>query len=76
MPNDNPAPDTTAAKLCAEIDLTPEQCNEVLEDKLRHLKPVLECALMTFRRVEETLANGGINWRKLFQRARDRTSSE
>jgi hypothetical protein len=65
----------STAELCTEVALTPEQCNAVLEDKLGHLKPVLECALVTFQRVEETLANGGVNWRKLFKRARERASS-
>lgn len=64
----------TTSELCSDVELTPAQCNAVLEDKLGHLKPALECALITFQRVEETLANGGINWRKLFKRAKDRAS--
>jgi len=74
MRNENEPSDGTSSSLCAEVEMTPEQCNTILEDKLGHLKPVLECALVTFKRVEETLANGGINWRRLFQRAKSRNS--
>jgi len=74
MRNENEIPDVATSKLCTEIELTPEQCNAIVEDKLGHLKPVLECALVTFKRVEESLANGGINWRKIFERARDKAS--
>jgi hypothetical protein len=64
----------SAAELCTEVEMTPAQCNAVVEDKLGHLKPVLECALVTFQRVEEVLANGGIDWRKLFAKAKERVS--
>lgn len=58
----------------AEIMPTPSQGNEILLDKLGHLEPTLKCALATFQRVEEMLANGGVNWRKLFERAKARVS--
>ena len=74
MENNSEMSPTPAAELYTEVELTPEQGNAVLEAKLGHLKPALECALGTFKRVEEVLANGGIDWRKLFQRAKDKIS--
>ena len=56
--------------LCAEVRMTPEQCNVVIEDKLTHLLPILECALASMKQVSERLANGEISWRKLLQNAR------
>jgi hypothetical protein len=50
--------------------LSPTQLNTVIEDKLSHLLPTLEYALRTFERTSDALANGQINWRKLFDKAK------
>lgn len=54
------------------IRMTPVQCNEVLEDKLGHLQPLMESALRSFQRVDTILSNGAINWRKVFKRAKEK----
>lgn len=70
-------PDTGQPRgFCTEVDMTPAQCNEVVEDKLRHLEPVLKCALIVFQRVEHVLANGGFNWRVAFEKAKERVLGE
>jgi hypothetical protein len=61
---------------CSEVEMTPAQCNEVVEDKLVHLEPVLKCALVTFQRVEQALANGAFNWRKVFAKAKKKALDE
>lgn len=58
-------------QLCLEARLTPAQCNEIIEDKLTHLLPVMECALVTFKSVNDRLANGEISWRKLLGKAKE-----
>lgn len=61
---------------CNEVDMTPSQCNEIVEDKLAHLEPVFKCALVVFQRVEHVLANGGFNWRVALSRARKKALDE
>lgn len=60
---------------CAEVQMTPAQCNAVIEEKLAHLEPVFQCTLTSLERVNEVLANGGVNWRRAFQRAKQRVDS-
>lgn len=54
---------------CENVRMTPAQSNEVIEDKLLHLRPVMECALSEITRVRDILANGEISWRRLLDRA-------
>lgn len=54
---------------CENIQMTPAQSNDVIEEKLLHLKPMLECALGEMTRVRDALANGEISWRRLLDRA-------
>jgi len=61
---------TKCGILCEGIQMTPEQSNEVIEEKLRHLAPVFECALAEMLRVRDALFNGEISWRCLLDRAR------
>ena len=61
----------TEHAFCSKVELTPAQCNDVIEDKLAHLLPVMQGALFTFRSVNHRLANGEISWRKLFNRAKE-----
>jgi hypothetical protein len=58
--------------LCDEVQMTPMQCNEVIEDNLTHLMPVMESALSSMERVNASLENGGVSWRRALQRARER----
>lgn len=60
--------------LCAGVEMTPVQCNEVIEGKLAMLVPVLKCTLSAFQRVENILQNGKIDWRKALERAKRRVS--
>jgi len=62
---------TDEVYFCEEVNLTPAQCNVIIEDKLAYLLPVLECALTTFKQVNERLANGEISWRRLLSRAKE-----
>lgn len=57
---------------CTEVEMTPTQCNAVIEDKLTHLLPVAQNTLAIFLRVEDALKNGEIDWRKAFKRAKRR----
>lgn len=52
-----------------EVQMTPIQCNEVIEAKLTHLKPAMEGMLSEMQRLQEGLSNGEIHWRPLLQRA-------
>lgn len=65
-----------ARAFCEEVEMTPSQCNEVVEDKLDHLRPVLQCALDVFQRVEHALANGACNWRVSLANAKKRVLGE
>lgn len=58
---------------CGEVEMTPTQHNEVVEDKLVNLGLVMQCTLTAFRRVEGILQNGKIDWRKALARAIKRT---
>jgi len=62
--------------ICDEVEMTPAQCNDIIEDKLLHLLPLMKQALGTFQRVEHALANGGFSWRKAFENTKKKTSSE
>jgi len=55
--------------VCSEVTMTPVQLNAVIEEKLIHLKPVLECALAELTRARDAISNGEVSWRKLFDRA-------
>lgn len=68
MPNET----TVNDGLCGEVQMTPVQCNEVIEDNLIHLMPVMESALVSMERVNGALENGGISWRRALQRAKER----
>jgi len=57
------------AGICEDVQLTPLQCNAVIEEKLTHLQPVMECALVEIQRLRDGLANGEISWRSLLKRA-------
>jgi len=56
--------------MCAEVVMTPASSNAIIEERMTHLQPVLECALRTLKAVEETLANGGIKWRAALKNAK------
>ena len=56
--------------ICADAGLTPEQCNGIIEDKLTHLLPALQSALLSMKQVNYRLANGEISWRRLLDRAK------
>ena len=56
--------------ICSEVRLTPEQCNEIIEDKLTHLLPALRGALLSMKQVNHRLANGEISWRRLLEKAK------
>lgn len=58
--------------LCEAVVMTPTQHNEVIEDKLTNLVPVLKCTLSAFQRVDEIFQNGGINWRRALERAKQK----
>lgn len=60
---------------CAGVQMTPTQCNAVIEEKLLHLEPVLQCALDSLEHVNAVLANGGVNWRRAFHRAKQRVNA-
>lgn len=60
---------------CAEVQMTPTQCNTVIEEKLDHLEPVFQCVLSSLEHVSDVLANGGVNWRRAFQRAKQRVDA-
>jgi len=57
------------AGLCEEVQMTPVQCNEVIEKQLEHLQPALECTLAEMERLKEGLSNGEISWHDLLKRA-------
>ena len=65
-----PSEESEREGFCAEVEMTPTQCNEVIEDKLTNLLPVMNCTLSSMRRVEDLLANGRIDWRKALERAK------
>lgn len=62
---------TAERDVLESVCMTPVQSNEVIEEKLLHLRPVLEGALSELERVRAALANGEISWRRLFDRALD-----
>ncbi len=62
MPNDD----------ITEVALTPVECNEVIEDKLANLFPVMRCTLVAFQRAQDMLENGKIDWREALKRAKQR----
>ena len=57
------------AELCEEVQMTPVQCNVVIENKLENLQPVMECTLAEMQRLREGLSNGEISWTELLKRA-------
>lgn len=63
-------------EFCAEVEMTLTQCNEVIEDKLTNLLPVMNCTLSSMQRAEDVLANGKIDWRKALERAKKRVESQ
>jgi len=63
-------PEVATTGICIEVQMTPAQCNAILEERLAHLRPVMECALGVMQHVCESLANGGFNWRKALAQAK------
>lgn len=71
-------PSETAPKddgLCDEVQMTPVQCNEVIEDNLVHLMPLMKSTLGSMERVNDALENGGVNWRRALQRAKKKAEN-
>lgn len=60
---------TDDAGLREEVQMTPVQCNEVIEGKLAHLQPAMEYTLIEMQRLQEGLSNGEIHWGELLKRA-------
>ena len=55
---------------CEEVQLTATQSNEIIEEKLVHLKPVFERALEELLGFKRDLCAGDVGWKKLLQRAK------
>jgi hypothetical protein len=66
---------SSAEESRAEVEMTPTQCNEVIEDKLSHLLPVMKTTLAIFQRVNDAMENGRINWRKALEKAKKKVSA-
>ncbi len=66
----------TGPSIEVDTQLTPTQCNEIIEEKLTHLFPVLENALVSCQRVSYGLQNGEPNWSAVFKRAMERHLQE
>ena len=66
MPNGTQPDD---AVRCDEVQMTPVQCNVVIENKLENLQPMLELTLTELTRLRDGLANGEIHWGDLLKRA-------
>lgn len=64
MSNDEPSDWT------GKIRLSPQQLNEIFEDKLIHLQPVMENALHEMERASAAFSRQDESWRELFARAR------
>jgi hypothetical protein len=64
MPNDEPT------QWADEVQLSPQQLNEIIEDKLVHLKPVLEGALVELERTRDLFSREDESWREILARAR------
>ena len=52
------------------VEMTPTQLNEVIEEKLTHLKPAFENLLGEMVRFKEDLSNGKIHWKDILDRAK------
>ncbi len=72
MPNDDGK--TGRPDFCAEVEMTPVQCNAVIENNLSNLLPVMRCTLAAFHRAQDMLENGKIDWRKALKRAKQRVA--
>lgn len=66
---------TQQIDLCAEVEMTPAQCNEVIEDKLDNLLPVMNCTLKSMQQAEDALSNGRTDWRRALKRAKRKVES-
>lgn len=44
------------------VQLTPEQSNEIILEKLTHLEPIFACLLNEMISLKEDLSNGSIRW--------------
>jgi hypothetical protein len=53
-----------------EIVMTPTQLNEVIVQKLAHLKPEFERVLRDMKELKDDLSNGKIHWKTILDRAR------
>jgi len=76
MANDVVTGGALALDDCEDIRMTPLQCNAVIEEKLSHLQPLLEETLNEMEEVRDALANGGISWKSLLNRAMKKNSSD
>jgi hypothetical protein len=52
------------------VHLSPQQVNEIIEEKLANLQPVLECALGEIERTRDALTRIDESWRELLARAK------
>lgn len=55
------------------VVLSPTQTNEVIEDKLVHLKPVLEGVLLNLKALRDSWKIKDHTWKDLWDSAKDRT---
>ncbi len=59
-----------------EVSMTLVQCNEVIEEQLTHLQPVMQHVLLEMERLKASLLNGEIHWRDLLRRAMKKHEKE
>jgi hypothetical protein len=52
------------------VELTPTQLNDVILEKLTHLKPAFDSLLCEMERFKEDLSNGKIHWKTILDRAK------
>lgn len=64
MPNDE------SSDWTGKIRLSPQQLNEIIEDKLVHLQPVMENALNEIERTRDAFSREDESWREILARAR------
>lgn len=59
------------ANLCEDVVLTPSLSNEVIEEKLIHLKPVLEGILSDLKELHEAWRVRDCTWKDMWDTARN-----
>lgn len=62
--------DEPEAEWCSAVHLSPQQVNEIIEEKLTHLQPVLEGVLEELKRTRDMLMRLDASWRDLLERAK------